>query len=226
MQPGDRKAERQSKASPIEGTHATEGVTDAERRLRADAASGEIDCERLDVPADPPTSLSLVRERSWRVRAAHRAGRREVVLRGEVWWPILELSCSATTRSIGGRTRSYRDLCACDLITGRCALVDVQIPPTKRVPSSSIVRLATRYDDMAAHRSWREFYRNYIVRNRRSFQPALLEVHTTRVLYMPHDVVWEIGHRGDFRSLWLVDRFSGGLVEPPRDFVSSLARTE
>lgn len=120
-------------------------------------------------------------------------------LRGRAYWPIWLVTGTATFKLPFRQPRDARLEGAVDGMTGRCGVVDVNLPPVESRDCGDVVVIPERLDADAAGARWREFFRNYLWRRFRPAAIPRLEIADIRPCHLPYRVVV------DGRGVYLVD---------------------
>lgn len=111
------------------------------------------------------------------------------VPRGHAYWPIALVKTIATIKVPFRRPFDVRVAGAVDTVTGRCGLVDVDLPERADRETSTAVVIGKRLDDTAVRAKWREYFRNHVVRQYRPSRIDRIEVVELEYCHLPYRVV-------------------------------------
>lgn len=113
--------------------------------------------------------------------------------RGRAYWPIVLIKGEAAVKLPFRRLDGIRVAGAIDAVTGRCGLVDVKLPAMEHRCIDDDVTIPALLDQAEVHQRWREYFRNYVVRQYRPTEIERLDVVEVQECYLPYRVVLDGG---------------------------------
>lgn len=113
--------------------------------------------------------------------------------RGHAYWPIALVKTMATVKVPFRQPFDVRVAGAVDTVTGRCGLVDVDLPDRVDRDASADIVIEERFDDAEVRARWREYFRNHVVRQYRPSRIDRIEVVELEYCHLPYRVVVDGG---------------------------------
>lgn len=107
---------------------------------------------------------------------------------GRAYWPITLVKGVAAVKLPFRRPDDVRVAGAVDAVTGRCGLVDVELPVLEQRDAGDAVVIGECFDQDAVRTRWREFFRNYVVRKFRPSAIERLDIVEFEPCYLPYRV--------------------------------------